>query len=104
LLPKGGILIQVDIGGQPVRNGSSSELLVQHDILYLFVIVGSTLLGLSESLHIFQVDTSGLRPKPTGLFCIFSCKHIFLYFQVCFGALNIVFLARHTKIVDGVRV
>jgi hypothetical protein len=38
----------------------------------IFVIVGYTLLGLSEALHIFQVDTGGLPPNPTGVFCMFS--------------------------------
>jgi hypothetical protein len=32
-----------------------------------------------------------LSPNPTGLFCMFSCQHILLYFQGCFGALNVVF-------------
>jgi hypothetical protein len=76
----------------------------QHVLLYFFVIVGSTLMGLSESPHILQVDTGGLSPNPTGLFCMFSCQHIFLYFQGCFGALNIVFLARHNQTVDRVKV
>jgi hypothetical protein len=81
LLPKGEGLIQVDIGGHPsIPIGSSCQFLVQHVLLYLFVIVGSTLPGLSESLHIFQVDTGGLPPNPNGLFCMFSCQHIFLYF------------------------
>jgi hypothetical protein len=89
---KGGGLIQVDIGGHPpIPTGSSCLFLVQHVLLYFFLIVGSTLLGLSESLHIFQVDTGGLSPNPTGLFCMFSCQHILLYFQGRFGALNIVF-------------
>jgi hypothetical protein len=105
LLPKGGGLIQVDIGGHPpIPTGSSCPFLVQHVLLYFFVIVGSTLLGLSESLHIFQVDTGGLSPNPTGLFCMFSCQHILLYFQGRFGALNNVFLARHSQTIDGVRV
>jgi hypothetical protein len=77
---------------------------VQHVLLCFFVIVGSTLLGLSESPHILQVDTGDLSPNPTSLFCMFSCQHILLYFQGRFGALNIVFLARHSQTVDGVRV
>ena len=105
LLPKGGGLIQVDIGGHPpIPTGSSCPFLVQHVLLYFFVIVGSTLLGLSEALHIFQVDTSGLPPNPTGLFYMFSCQHILLYFKGCYRALNIVFLARHSQIVNRVRV
>jgi hypothetical protein len=37
-------LIQVDIGGHPVvPTGSPCEFLVQHVVLYFFVIVGSTL-------------------------------------------------------------
>ena len=56
-----------------------------------FVIVGSICLGFSEALHIFQVDTGGLPTNPTRLFCMFSCRHIFLYFQGRFGALNNVF-------------
>jgi hypothetical protein len=43
-------MIQVDIGGHPpVPTGSSCQFLVQHVLLYFFVIVGSTLPGLSES-------------------------------------------------------
>jgi hypothetical protein len=92
LLTKRGGLIQVDIGGHPhVPIGSSCQFLVQHVLLYLFVIVGSTLLGLFEDLHIFQLDTSGLPPNPTGLFCMLSCQHILFYFQGRFGALNNVF-------------
>ena len=56
------------------------SIFVQHVLLYFFVIMGSTLLGLSKSLHIFQVHTRGYPPNPIGLFCIFSCQHIFLYF------------------------
>jgi hypothetical protein len=85
-------MIQVDIGGHPpIPTGSSFQFLVQHVLLYFFVIVGSTLSGLSEALHIFQVDIGGLPPNPTGLFCMFSCQHILLYFQSHFGALNNVF-------------
>jgi hypothetical protein len=105
LLPKGGGLIQVDIGGHPlVPTRSSCQFLVQHILMYFFVIVGSTLLGLSQSIHIFQVDFGGLPPNPTCLFCMFSCQHILLYFQVHFGALKNVFLARHSQTIDGVRV
>jgi hypothetical protein len=72
-LPKGGGLIQVDIGGHPpVPTGSSCQFSVQHVLLYFFIILGSTLLGLSQALHIFQVDTGGLPPNPTGFICIFS--------------------------------
>jgi hypothetical protein len=74
-------VIQVDIGGHPhIPTGFSRRFLVQHVLLYLFVIVGSTLWTLSEAPHIFQVDTGGLPPNPTGLFCMFSCQPIFLYF------------------------
>jgi hypothetical protein len=105
LLPKGGGLIQVDIGGHPpIPTGSSCPFFVQHVFLYCFIIVSSTLLGLSEASHILQVDTGGLSPNPTGLFCMFSCQHILLYFQGCFGALNIVFLTRHSQTIDRVRV
>jgi hypothetical protein len=98
-------LIQLAIGGHPpIPTGSSCPFLVQHVLLYFFLIVGSTLLGVYESLDIFQVDVSGLSPNPTGLFCMFSCQHILLYFQVRFGGLNNVFLARHSKIVDKVSV
>jgi hypothetical protein len=72
LLPKGGGLIQVDIGGHPpIPTGSFCRFLVQHVLLYFFVIMGSTLLGLSGSLHIFQVDIGGLPPNPTVLFCMY---------------------------------
>jgi hypothetical protein len=80
------------------------SVFVQHVLLYYFVIVGSTLLGLSEAPHILQVDTGGLSPNPTGLFYMFSCHHIFLYFRGRFGALNVVFLSRHSQIGDRVRV
>jgi hypothetical protein len=74
LLFKGGGLIQLSIGGHPpIPTGCSCPFLVQHVLLYFFVIVVSTLLGLCESLHIFQVDIGGLSPNPTGLFCMFSC-------------------------------
>jgi hypothetical protein len=55
-------------------------------------------MGMFESLHIFQVDTGGLSPNPTGLFCMFSCQHILLYFQGRFGALKNDFLARRSKL------
>jgi hypothetical protein len=80
------------------------SVFVQHNILYFFVIVGSTLLGIYEALHILQVDTGGHSPNPADLFCMFPCQHILLYFQGCFEALNIVFLACHSQIVDGVKV
>jgi hypothetical protein len=80
-LPKRGGLIQLVIGGHPlIPTGTSCSFLVQHVLLYFFVIVGSTLLGLYESIHIFQVDIGGLSPNPIGLFCMFSCQHILLYF------------------------
>jgi hypothetical protein len=95
----------VDIGGHPpIPIGSSCPFFVQHILLYYFVIVSSTLMGLSEAPHILQVDMGGLSPNPTGLFCMFSCQHILLYFQGHFGALNIVFLARHSQTIDKVRV
>jgi hypothetical protein len=79
-LPKGRGLIQVDIHGHPsVPTGSFCHFLVQHILLYFFVIEGSTLSGLSEALQIFQEDTSGLPPNPTGLFCMYSCQHVLLY-------------------------
>jgi hypothetical protein len=85
-------MIQVDIGGHPpIPTGSSCRFFVQHILLYCFVIVSYTLLGLSEAPHILQVDMGGLSPNPTGLFCMFSCQHILLYFQGHFGALNIFF-------------
>jgi hypothetical protein len=97
-------MIQVDIGGHPpVITGSYFQFLVQHILLYFFVIMGSTLLGLSKSLHIFQVDIGGLPPNPTRLFCMFSCQHILLYFQGHFGALNNVFLACHSQTIEIVR-
>jgi hypothetical protein len=59
----------VNIGGHPpIPTGSSCQFPVQHILLYFFVILGSTLMGLSEALHIIQVDTGGLSPYPTGLF------------------------------------
>jgi hypothetical protein len=71
----------VDIGGHPpIPTVSSFQFLVQHVLLYFFVIVGSTLSRMFEALHIFQVDTSGIPPNPTGLFYMFSGQHIFLYF------------------------
>ena len=71
----------MDIGGHPpVPTRSFCQFVVQDVLLYFFVIIGSTLLGLYEALHIFQVDTGGLPPNPTGLFWNFSCHHIFLYF------------------------
>jgi hypothetical protein len=69
-----------------------------------FVIVVSILSGLSEALHIFQVEIGGRPPSPTRLFWKFSCQNIFLYFQGRFGALNNVFLAYHSQIIDAVRV
>jgi hypothetical protein len=95
----------VDIGGHlPIPSVSSCQFLVQHIILYFFVIVGSTLLGIYEALHIFQVDIGGFPPNPNGLFWNFLCQHIFLYFHVHFGALNNVFLEFHSQTIDGVRV
>jgi hypothetical protein len=70
----------MDIGGHPpVPIGSSCQFLVQHILLYFFVILGSTLLGLSEALHILQVDTGGHPANPSSLFCMFSCQDILLY-------------------------
>jgi hypothetical protein len=102
LLPMGGGLIQVDIGGHPpIPTGSSCSFLVQHILLYFFVIVGYTLLGMSKSLCILQVNIGGLSPNPTGLFCMFSCKHILLYYFLGrFRALNSVFLVHHHQNVD----
>jgi len=98
-------LIHMDIGGHPpVPTGSSFQFLVKHILLYLFVIVGSTLPGFFEALHIFQVDTGVLPPNPTSLFYMFSFQHILLYFQGCFGALNSIFLDRRSQTVDKVRV
>ena len=95
----------MDIGGHPpIPTGYSCHFLVQHVLLYFFVIVGSTFMRLSEALHIFQVDIFYLPPNPTGLIYMFSCQHILLYFQGCFGTLNNVFFARHSQIVDEVRV
>jgi hypothetical protein len=66
LILKGGGLIQVDIGGHPpVPIGSSCHILVQHVLLYFFVIMGSTLPGMSKDLHIFHMDTSGVPPVST---------------------------------------
>jgi hypothetical protein len=94
----------VDIGGYPpIPTRSSCPFLVQHVLIYFFVIMGSILLGLSEALQIIQVDTGGLSPNPTGLFCMFSCHHILLYFQGRFRALNNVFLALHSQTIDRVR-
>jgi hypothetical protein len=74
-------MIQLDIGGHPpIPTGSSCPFFIQHVFLYCFIIVSSTLLGMSEASHILQVDTGGLSPNPTGLFCMFSCQHILLYF------------------------
>ena len=88
----------MDIGGHPpIPIGSSCPFFVQHILLYCIVIVGSTRMGLYEAPYILQVDASGL-------FCTFSCHHILLYFQGHFGALNNVILARHSQIVDGVKV
>jgi hypothetical protein len=62
--------------------------------------VASTLSGLFESLHNFQVEIFGFPPIPTGLFWMFSCQYIFLYFQVHFGALNNVYFPFHSQTVD----
>ena len=98
-------LIQVHTSGHPpIPTGSSCPFLVQHVLLYLFVIMGSTLLGISEALHIFQVDIGGLSPNATGLFCIFSCQQILLYFQGHFGGLKRDFLVLHSQTVDKVRI
>ena len=67
------------------------SIFVQCVFLYCFIIVSSTLMGMSKASHILQVDMGGLLPNPTSLFCMFSCQHILLYFQGYFGALNIVF-------------
>jgi hypothetical protein len=76
------------------------SVLVQHILLYFFVIVGSTLPGRYEIIHIFQVDTGGLPSNLTFLFCIFSCQDILVYFQGRFGALNNGFLSPHSQNVD----
>jgi hypothetical protein len=85
-------MIHVDIGGHPpIPTIFSSLFLFQHILLYFFVTVGYTLIRVSKYLHIFQVDTASLSPNLTRLFCIFSCQHIFLYFEDRFGSLNNVF-------------
>ena len=82
----------MDIGDHPpIPTGSSCPFLVHHILLYFFVILVSTLMGLFESLHIFQMDIGGRPPNPIGLLWKFSCQRIFLYFQGYFGALNNVF-------------
>jgi hypothetical protein len=64
----------MDSGGRPpVPTNSSVHFLVRHILLYFFVIMVSTLMGLSKELHIFHMDTGGLPPNSTGLFCMFSC-------------------------------
>jgi hypothetical protein len=78
--------------------------LVQHVLLYFFVILGSTLLGMFETQHIFQVDISCLSYNPIGLFCMFSCQHILLHFEGLFGAINDKFLSLHSQNVDRVKV
>jgi hypothetical protein len=104
-LPNGGGLIQVEIGGYtPIPTSSSCPFFVHHVLLHFFLILGSTLLGMSKAPHILQVDTGGLSPNPTGLFFMFSCHRILLYFQGRFGALNVVFLARHGQTIIKVRV
>jgi hypothetical protein len=98
-------LIQVDIGGHPpIPTGSWCPLLIHHVFMYSFIIVSSTLLGLSEASQILQVDTGGLPPNPIGLFCMFSCHHILLYFEGYFRDLNIFLLTHHNHTIDGVRV
>jgi hypothetical protein len=78
-LPKGGVLIQVDIVGHPpIPTGSSCPFFIQHVFLYYFIIMSYTLLELSRASNILQVDMGGLLPNPTGLFCMFSCQHILL--------------------------
>jgi hypothetical protein len=68
-LIKLGKLIQVDIGGHPpIPIGSPLQVLLKHGLLYFFVIVGSTLLGLSKALHNFQMDIGGRPPNLTRLF------------------------------------
>jgi hypothetical protein len=86
LIPKGGGLIQVDIGGHPpVPTGSSYHFLVQHILMYFFVIMSSTLLGLFEALHIFQVDIGGLPPKQTRLFVCFHVSTSCCTFKAVLG-------------------
>jgi hypothetical protein len=95
----------MDIGGHPpIPTDSYCQFLVQHVLLYFFVIMGSTLMGPPEALHIFQVDIGGLSHNPTGLFFMLTFQHNLLYFQGRFGFLNNVFLSRHRQTVDIIRV
>jgi hypothetical protein len=111
LLPKGGGLIQVDIGGHPPVPNSNWLILTVFSSTH-FSVMGTFLCNCGfctygavlESLHNIQVDIGGLPPIPTGLFWNFSCQYIFLYFQGHFGALNNVFLACHSQTIDEVRV
>jgi hypothetical protein len=111
LLPKGGGLIQVDIGGHPPVPNSNWLILTVFSSTR-FSVMGTFLCncgflhlrGCPEALHNIQVDIGGHPPIPTGLFWNFSCQYIFLYFQGHFGALNNVFLAFHSQTVDRVRV
>jgi hypothetical protein len=105
MISNGGSMIQLAIVGHPpIPTGSSFPFLVQHVLLYFFVIVGFSLLGMYEAIRIFHVDIGGLSPTPTRLFCMFSCHHILLYFQGRFGGQNNVFLAHHSQTIDEVRV
>jgi hypothetical protein len=101
-----GLLCFYDLGGYwwppTYSNWLLLTILVQEVIIYFFVMVVSTLSGLFEAPHILQVDTSGLPPNSNDLFCMFSCQHILLYFQGCFGALNNVFLAFHSQTINEV--
>jgi hypothetical protein len=98
----------VDLGGYwwppTYSNWLLLSILIMHVLLYFFVIVGSTPLGLYEALHIFQVETGGRPPNPTSLFWKFSCQHIFVYFHGRFGALNSVVFACHSQTVDRFKV
>ena len=77
----------MDIDGHPPNPTlSSCQFLVQRILMYFFVIVGSTLPGLFEALHIFQVDIGGHPPVSTGSSCQFLVQHVLLYFYVIVGS------------------
>jgi hypothetical protein len=87
LLPKGGGLIQVDIGGHPPVPNSNWLILTVFSSTR-FSVMGTflcncgfcTYWGCLESLHNIQVDIGGRPPIPTSLFWKFSCQYIFMYF------------------------
>jgi hypothetical protein len=107
LLPKGGGLIQVDIGGHPPVPNSNWLILTVFSST-CFSVMGTLLCNYG-----FCTSEVVLKPYTTSRWILvaahlvqlayfgqFSSQYIFLYFWGCFEALNNIFWACHSQTID----